>query len=306
MKGTEKLLAEEMQAQVKRCFAVDYLREAAVASVEVKVRESLKCGTLTLLHYRMFGGSGQQIYRAAAAVELMILALDIMDDLQDEDHMDMPWHALPKSIALNLSLALLTLSQETLLGCNFPTAYIHKAAAFLSRQVLIATNGQTLDLLNEIGNEEEYLNMVKQKSAALLVCACMTGVILATGEESALVQEYGQEMGISAQIRNDSRDLLNWERKNDFLHRKKTLPLLYLLSTISEEQDRWVIDYFEGRLPLEEIQHRGGEFAALVERTGTSMYAAFRARSAYYHFLELLEELELDSSWKLQLIAAAE
>jgi competence protein ComQ len=299
-------LAEELKSQVLGCDALDCLREAAIASVEVKISESLMCGRMTLLHYRMFGGSGDEIYRAAAAVEFMILALDIIDDLQDDDHKDMPWNHLPKNIAMNLALAFLTLSHETLLRCRFPVEHVHKAAEFLSRQVITATNGQTLDLLNSIATEEEYMIMVKQKSAALLVCACMVGVILATGEVSAQVEEYALEIGISAQIKNDFRDLLSWDRKSDFLHRKRTLPMLFLLSSITEEEDRWVADYFEGRLALEDVLDRSGEFADLVERTGTPMYTSFRERSSYYHFREILDGMELESPWKQALIAAAE
>lgn len=298
-------LAEEMQIQVQRSLGGDYLYGAAVAAVEAKVRESLMCGKMTLLHYRMFGGCGDEIYRAAAAVEFMILALDIIDDIQDDDHKAMPWNDLPRNIALNLALAFLTLSHETLLRCLFPAEHIHKAAACLSRQVITATNGQTLDLLNMITTEEEYLSMIKQKSAALLVCACMTGVILATGEPSAQVEEYALEIGVSAQIKNDFRDLLNWDHKSDFLQRKRTLPLLFLLSSINEDEE-WVADYFEERLELQDIQHRSGEFAAIVERTGTALYAAFRERSSYYHFREILDGMELDSPWKQELIAAAE
>ncbi|OBZ08798.1 hypothetical protein A8L34_21805 [Bacillus sp. FJAT-27264] len=299
-------LAEEMEAQVLRSFAEDYLYEAALASVKVKATESLMCGRMTLLHYRMFGGCGDDIYRAAAAVEFMILALDIIDDIQDDDHKAMPWNDLPKNIALNLAIAFLTLSHETLLRCRFPSEHIHKAEMYLSRQVITATNGQTLDLLNTISTEEEYITMVKQKSAALLVCACMIGVILATGDISPHVEEYAMEIGVSAQIKNDFRDLLNWDHKSDFLQRKRTLPLLFLLSSINQEDERWVADYFEGRIELSDILHRSEEFAVIVERTGTSMYASFRERSSYYHFREILDSMGLESPWKQALIAAAE
>lgn len=216
MEQFEPRIMSELEGQAKAFFRVEMLLEAALASLRVKQAESLLFGKMTVLHYRMFGGEGDAVYRAAAAVELMILGLDIIDDLQDEDHGGMPWHRLSKDIALNLAIGFLTLSQETLLYSDFPLERVHESAAFLNRQMLVAINGQTLDLLNAARDEDEYLKMVEQKSAALLVCACMIGVILATGQADERVAEYAREVGIAAQIKNDYRDLLDWGNKNDF------------------------------------------------------------------------------------------
>jgi competence protein ComQ len=42
----------------------------------------------------MFAGRPTDIFLAAAAVELMILSLDIFDDLQDQDNFSVPWHTI--------------------------------------------------------------------------------------------------------------------------------------------------------------------------------------------------------------------
>ncbi|MWV45648.1 hypothetical protein GRF59_18710 [Paenibacillus sp. HJL G12] len=305
MKDFEVRIMSELVEYAEAFFKVEVLREAALASLQVKQSESLLFGKLTVLHYRMFGGEDSEIYRAAAAVELMILGLDIIDDLQDEDHNDMPWHMLSKDIALNLAIGFLTLSQEVLLECAFPLDRIHKSALYFNRQILVAINGQTLDLLNAIEDEAYYLDMVKQKSAALLVCACMTGVIMATGQMDERVADYAQEVGIAAQIKNDYRDLLDWGNKNDFLRRKRTLPLLYLLSAAEDQADSWIGDYIAGRLELEEVLPRSGEFGAVVERTGTALYTSVRMRSHYYRFLSIIESMEIDPKWRDLMIEAA-
>jgi competence protein ComQ len=294
----------EFQAQIDRYFRVKLLHEAAQAAIETKFSESLLFGKMTVLHYRMFGGEDSGIYKAAAAVEMMILALDIIDDLQDEDHADMPWCQLPKDIALNLAIGFLSLSQEVLLYSEFSAEQIRDIAALFNDQLLAAINGQTLDLLNEIETEEDYLVMVRQKSAALLVCACMTGVILATGSADVRVAEYAEEIGIAAQIKNDYRDLLNWDSKNDFIRRKRTLPLLFLLAEIGEN-DQWITEYFAGRLEPGDVMHRFAEFGDAVERTGTQLYTSVRMRSHYYRFLNVIEQMEIDSKWRDLIIEAA-
>ncbi|MBY9077980.1 polyprenyl synthetase family protein [Paenibacillus sp. HN-1] len=294
----------EFQAQIDRYFRVKLLHEAAQAAIETKFSESLLFGKMTLLHYRMFGGEDYGIYKAAAAVEMMILALDIIDDLQDEDHADMPWCQLPKDIALNLAIGFLSLSQETLLYSDFPAERTRSIAALFNDQLLAAINGQTLDLMNEIETEEDYLVMVRQKSAALLVCACTTGVILATGSADIQVAEYAEEIGIAAQIKNDYRDLLNWDGKNDFIRRKRTLPLLFLLAEIGEN-DQWIAEYFAGGLEPDAVLHRYAEFGDAVERTGTQLYTSVRMRSHYYRFLDVIEHMEVDPKWRDLIIEAA-
>ncbi|WP_074048696.1 polyprenyl synthetase family protein [Paenibacillus ihumii] len=90
------------------------------------------------------------------------------------------------------------------------------------------------DLLNDIHTEESYIEMVSEKSAALIAAACMVGTLLATGERSEEVRLYAEHLGIAAQIKNDIRDLLNWDHKNDFLNRKRTLPTLYLIQSVGK------------------------------------------------------------------------
>ncbi|MFC4098460.1 polyprenyl synthetase family protein [Paenibacillus xanthanilyticus] len=302
-------LVQPIESELRSClstyFVMPQLREHAQACVEAKLGESLLFGKMTVLHYRMFAGEDDRIYRAAAAVELMILSLDIIDDLQDRDNQEVPWSRFAPEIALNIALGFLTVSQKLLLTSGFPLERVQQAVQVLNRQVLTAIHGQTTDLLNAVASEEEYVAMIAQKSAALLVSACMIGTLLATGEWVEQVRHYAEELGIAAQIKNDIRDLLCWDRKNDFLNRKRTLPTLYLLQSLAEE-DQWVAHYFEGRLPVEEILHRREEWERVLEKTGTLLYTSVRMRTHYYRYLELVGKLNLESGWKEQMLAFAE
>ncbi|QJC50428.1 polyprenyl synthetase family protein [Paenibacillus albicereus] len=301
-RGMEQAMRESVEAH----FVLPQLKEMARACLEQKLRESMLFGKMTMLHYRMYkGGDDERIFRAAAAVELMILSLDMIDDVQDRDNPAVPWSAYRPEITLNLALGMLMIAQRLLLESGFEPERAQQAARLLSMQVLTAVHGQTLDLLNDIPDEDAYLAMVSQKSAALLVCGCMIGTVLATGEWKEQVRSYAEQLGIAAQIKNDIRDLANWTDKNDFLNRKLTLPTLFLLQAVTDE-DRWVLDYYEGRLSMEEVRHRREELEAILEKTGTMLYSSVRMRTHYYRFLELLEQLELEDGWRDQMLALAE
>ncbi|MGN7456295.1 polyprenyl synthetase family protein [Paenibacillus pasadenensis] len=306
MEQTIRRMEQAMKESVEAHFVLPQLREMALACLEQKLSESMLFGKMTMLHYRMYKGEDdERIYRAAAAVELMILSLDMIDDVQDQDNPAVPWSAYRPEIALNLALGMLMIAQRLLLESGFEPERAQQAARLLSMQVLTAVHGQTLDLLNDIPDEDAYLAMVSQKSAALLVCGCMIGTVLATGEWKEQVRGYAEQLGIAAQIKNDIRDLANWTDKNDFLNRKLTLPTLFLLQAVTDE-DRWVIDYYEGRLSMEEVRHRREELEAILEKTGTMLYSSVRMRTHYYRFLELLEQLELEEGWRDQMLALAE
>ncbi|MCL6604460.1 MAG: polyprenyl synthetase family protein [Paenibacillus sp.] len=305
MDGYAQLIEKELREGLRAHFSVPDLYEHGIACVEEKLRESMMFSRMTVLHYRAFGGLGNGIYRAAAAVELMILSLDIIDDLQDKDNKEMVWNRMSPDIALNIAIGLLTLSQQMLLTSEFTQERLSGAVRLMNEQVLGAINGQTTDLLNNIKSEEDYIHMVKQKSAGLLVAACMIGTLLATGESSGAVRGYAEEMGIAAQIKNDIRDLVNWDNKNDFWNRKKTLPTLYLLQSLSEEQG-WITDYFEGRLQMEDVAHRREEIESIIEHSGTYLYTSVRMRTHYYNYLDLVGQLGLSPSWKDQMLAMAD
>lgn len=290
-------IGERMRELVLRWFTAEPLAKSALSYLEAKLTESFKFSQLTVIHYNMFEGKSGDVYQAAAAVELFVLASDILDDLQDGDAPDKIWMQSPQPIAIHVATSLLALSQQAMLESTLESKHQLSLSRMMNNQLLQAANGQMLDLVNEIQDEQSYLSMVQQKSAALLVLACMTGVMLAGHDWHPIVAEYAQELGIAAQIRNDIRDLLRWDDKGDFLNRKKNLLTLYLVEG-AEEQDRWIADYFEGRLSSAEVSDNQALFRDACERTGAILYGSVMSRMHYNRFEELLDDLEVSSSWK--------
>lgn len=297
-------VGREIREAVQAYFTLPLLRESALACAEEKLRGGMPCGRLTVLHYRAFGGTGLSVYRAAAAVELMILGADIIDDLQDKDNREAAWSRISPEVALNIAVGMTLLSGQLLLTGEFPPERNTQAARFMNEQSLGALNGQTADLLNDIRSEEDYLRMIRQKSAGFVVLACVLGTMLATGEMNGTVREYAEELGIAEQIKNDMNDLLDLD-KGDLKSRKRTLSTLYLLEYLPEK-DGWIADYFAGRLREEDIAGRREEFKRAVEETGAYLYTSVVMRKHCYNFVRLVDKLEIDACWKNRILALAE
>jgi len=184
-------------------------------------------GKLCYWHYEAFADClNEDIYIVAAAIELLILSFDIIDDLQDKDS-DYSWTKTPE-LSLNVALAMLVMASRTIRETSFE----HKSAAIqiLDDYALRSINGQQLDLLNTCRDEQSYLQMIEQKSGSLTAMGCLIGEVLAKGETSSDVNEYGKYIGIIQQIKNDIQSLKTWGSKNDLLNKRYSLPIIYLLS----------------------------------------------------------------------------
>ncbi|WP_168119772.1 polyprenyl synthetase family protein [Paenibacillus sp. HB172176] len=294
-------IGETMKDCVRQWFTAEPLTIYSLMFIEEKLKESMMFGSLTLVHYHMFDGEGANEFETAAAVEMFILASDILDDLEDADMPHKPWMLVPQSIAMHVAVSLLTLSQQVLLDSVREDERKIRMIQMMNKQLLHSANGQMLDIVNSSADEKAYLEMVEQKSAALIVFACMAGVMAAGHLWHPIVANYAAELGMSAQLRNDLRDLLRWDEKNDFLQRKRTLLTLFLIEELQEE-DHWISHYFHNGEAEDLFDHRKEDFIEACKKTGTILYGSVMSRMHYDRFLELLEEVRPDNPWKEQLL----
>lgn len=216
--NTEKLIGGE-------------LRKVIYEFKEEKKKTGFPFGTLCIIHYKEHTDSfNEEIYLVAAAIELLILSSDILDDLQDKDT-DYIWTKAP-ALSLNAVLAMLAIASKVISNSTFK----HRSLALkiVNDYILLSINGQQLDLLNACQDESSYLNMIEQKSGSLTAMSCLVGFGLATGKISMQVEKYAKAIGVIQQIKNDFKDVTKWSSKNDLLNRKYSLPIIYLLSQNDE------------------------------------------------------------------------
>lgn len=282
-------------------FTVTDLRRFILEFIEYKRTEGVPFAQLVLLHYRMFGGQMQDIYQAAAAVELMILSLDIFDDLQDQDHHAMPWNQINPAVAMNIATGLMLLSSKVLGESSFDPNAKLLAIDCLQKQVVTAVNGQHMDLSNPITSENEFILMVKQKSGSLLAMACLIGTLLVTEDYHEVVKTYSEHMGIAIQIKNDIRDIFRWDEKNDLMHKKVTLPVLYLLKN-QQPQFQMIRDYYDGKVKREDLFSNHNRLKEWITASGALEYANVIMRTHQLQALKGIESLPVDQSWKEKLL----
>ncbi len=171
--------------------------------------------------------------RVAAGVELFMAALDLLDEIEDDDFSPTV-KAIGTPQALNVATALLLLGQRTLLelplreGLPGPADF----ARVLAAGGLTATGGQQQDLASAgaaVTSTTQALAIAQQKSGALAGTACRLGAMVGTADTTLLdlYARWGTHYGTAAQLGNDLHDALDSTQKSDIERQKGTLPLIF-------------------------------------------------------------------------------
>lgn len=284
-------------------FSFDMHRQI-IKFMQFKKQGGFLFGNLTLLHYWMFGGNSEDIYKVAAAIELAILSLDIFDDLQDQDNNEVPWAYMDNALAMNIAIGLIPLSIAIIEASTFSQRIKLQAISLFNSRIIQAVKGQNIDLLNCVDSEEECLEMIRLKSGSLVSLACEIGTVLSSPEYLDTVKSYAQHIGIAAQIQNDLRGIESVKRgtKNDILEKKMTLPVLYLLKNDSSETQPIRDYYFLNKDKKLFIQKYAHLLDNIVLTSGALEYASIIRKMNQFEATELIRVLPVSQSWKNRLI----
>ncbi len=197
---------------------------------------------ILLLATEAVGGDTHQALPAAAAVEILHNFSLIHDDIEDNSEQrrgrETLWrlHGIP--LALNAGDAMFTLAFLAMNDLpHLPEIRLHAIRIF-NTACLDLTKGQHLDISFENRTSvstNQYLQMIRGKTAALLAASMQLGALLG-GAPEALQNTYNQlgiNVGLAFQVHDDILGI--WgdttttgkSTATDLLTRKKTLPILY-------------------------------------------------------------------------------
>jgi len=148
-------------------------------------------------------------------VECQICALDLLDDLEDDDQTATLLRlGRRRTLLVTTALQMLALQALAALKGRIPPRRQYRLFATLNRLMLEAVTGQGRDLLTErrLPQEltvQECLEIASQKAGSLMCMACSLAAIAAGADEATIEQwaELGRVLGIAHQLDNDAHDL---------------------------------------------------------------------------------------------------
>jgi octaprenyl-diphosphate synthase len=205
---------------------------------------------LTLAMGNLTGYEGGGHIKLAAAVEFMHTATLLHDDVVDESDMRRGKPAARKLWGNEASV----LVGDFLLGQAFKMMVevgSMRALDILSNAAAIIAEGEVMQLgaaKNTATTEDEYLAVIRAKTAELFAAACEVGPVLTNRPkaEAAACRSFGMNLGIAFQLVDDALDYGGKSAKlgknigDDFREGKITLPVVLSFRRGSEvERSFW-------------------------------------------------------------------
>ncbi|MFC5066718.1 polyprenyl synthetase family protein [Flaviflagellibacter deserti] len=192
---------------------------------------------LTLASAKLVGYSGEGHIRLAAAVEFMHTATLLHDDVVDASEMRRGKLAARMLWGNEASV----LVGDFLLGQAFKMMVEVGSLScldILSTAATVIAEGEVMQLVaakNIATTEDEYLAVIRGKTAALFAAACEVGPALvgSSKAEQAACRSYGANLGIAFQLVDDALDYGGREAKlgkkvgDDLREGKITLPVIF-------------------------------------------------------------------------------
>ena len=191
---------------------------------------------LTLLTTDIFGSNPKASLDAALSVEIFHNFTLVHDDVMDEAALRRGAVTVHKKWDLNTAIlsgdAMLIQAYKILE--NYSDSLFKKLFHLLNKTAAEVCEGQQYDLdfeKNYDFNIENYVKMIRLKTAVLIGCSLKMGAIIggATKEDSDLLYNFGIEMGIAFQLQDDYLDSFgnpkDFGKKigGDILRNKKTI-----------------------------------------------------------------------------------
>ena len=201
---------------------------------------------LTLAMASLTGYTGDHHIKLAAAVEFMHTATLLHDDVVDESEMRRGRLAARKVWGNEASV----LVGDFLLGQAFKMMVevgSLRALEILSSAAAVIAEGEVMQLgaaKNTATTEDEYLAVIRAKTAELFAAACEVGPVLTQRPkaEAAACRSFGMNLGIAFQLVDDALDYGGKSAKlgknigDDFREGKITLPVVLSFRRGSESE----------------------------------------------------------------------
>ncbi len=234
----ERAMREQLASESDVIAAVG---DHVLASGGKRVRPAL-----LLLSAELCGYTGPRRIHVAAAVELLHTATLLHDDVVDASLLR---RGRPSAMSL-------WGNRRAVLAGDF---FYARASSMIvedgdldvlwvfSNTIRLMAEGEVLQLQRSFDpevTEAQYYAVIDRKSAALLSAACEAGAILGgvTRAERRQVAEFGRELGLAFQIRDDAldyeagADVLGKPTYTDLREGKVTLPLLLALKRCTSSE----------------------------------------------------------------------
>lgn len=215
---------------------------------------------LCLLAYRMYAGEDNldEVMAPALGIEMFHNFTLMHDDVMDRSFMRRGKPCV--HVKWDENTAILSGDALQIMAYQYvqqaPEKNLAACLDLFSRTAMELCEGQALDMLFETQervDKDDYLEMIRKKTAVLLACSLKMGAIIADApqRDQDLLYEYGINIGIAFQIKDDLLDV--WGNPaifgkaigGDIMCNKKTFLLIHAMEQADEHARRFLQEYMK-------------------------------------------------------------
>ena len=267
---------------------------------------------LMLMAYSLYKENVSEIYAPAAGIEIFHNYTLLHDDLMDKADMRRGKKTVHKIWDDNTAIlsgdAMLVLAYQHMAACPLP--YLKEILELFNTTAIEICEGQQYDVNFEKRidvKEEEYLEMIRLKTAVLLAASLKMGALQGGSSpgDADLLYDFGINLGIAFQLKDDLLDVYGNPSvfgKNiggDIVCNKKTYMLIkaleYATPSQREEMDKWInTTSFD---PEEKI----ALFTTIYNRIGIKAICEEKMQEYYNAAMECLDRVRVESGKKNEL-----
>lgn len=269
---------------------------------------------LMLMAYNLYREDVASIYAPATAIEVYHNHTLLHDDLMDRSDVRRGKPTVHKVWNDNTAVlsgdAMLILAFRYMTAC--PPEHLKEVMELFGLTTLEICEGQQLDMEFESRcdvTEDEYIEMIRLKTAVLLAGSLKIGAILAgaTADDAENLYNFGMQIGVAFQLQDDLLDVYGdpavFGKKigGDILCNKKTYMLIKALEQADDEQaaelKRWIAaETFDPEKKIEAV-------TALYNQMGIRAVCENKMREYYTRAMESLDAVSVAVEKKKELKA---
>ncbi len=212
---------------------------------------------LTLMSCSSFNCNPILALEASLSVELFHNFTLIHDDIMDSAHTRRGKETVHKKWGLNsgvLSGDVMLIMAYQLLE-NYDSETFFELNKLLNKTAKQVCEGQQMDMDFELKSDvvfDEYIQMIKFKTAVLLGCALKMGAVVANAskKDQENLYQYGINLGLAFQFQDDYLDTFGNESKvgkkigGDILENKKTVLFHMAIQNSNDFQKNHILDLY--------------------------------------------------------------
>ncbi|MFJ1378836.1 polyprenyl synthetase family protein [Capnocytophaga canimorsus] len=263
---------------------------------------------LTLMGADIFGTDYQKAMYAALAVEVFHNFSLVHDDIMDKASLRRGQQTIHEKWDLNTAIlsgdAMLIIAYQ--LFENYEPTIFRELAQIFSKTALEVCEGQQHDMDFETRNDvkpQEYLLMIKYKTAVLVGAALQMGAIVAkTSEENKKrIYDFGVLLGMAFQLQDDYLDTFgdkDFGKRigGDILENKKTMLVLKALENANAEQHQQIMQLYTSKNTDE--THKIVLATRLFKDTQSDVFLREEIKKYTFEAFTILENLDIPQSKK--------